>query len=194
VEHLASRAAFKLEQIDDKHHLLREGDCVLDLGCSPGGWAQIAARRVTKSGEAGPRKGLVVGVDLKPVQIEIQGFAFLQLDLSNPDALPAIEAAMKQRGYEKANVVISDMAPSATGDKTTDHLQLMGLGEIALGIAESILAPGGFFLTKVSRGGEEKEFLNKLATLFKEVAIIKPDASRSDSAEIYFLGKGFKKE
>lgn len=188
-ENLASRAAFKLQQIDDKHHILKKGKCVLDLGCSPGGWTQVAAKRV--AGKAGGRPGLVVGVDIKPVDIVVDGATFLQLDMSSPDALPAIINAMEQGGYDKADAVISDMAPSASGIKSVDHIRLMELGEVALGIAESVLAPGGSFLAKVSRGGEENQFKDRLVDLFKEVVSVKPDASRSDSAEIYFLGKGF---
>ena len=179
-----SRAAFKLVEIDDKHHLLRPGMTVVDLGAAPGGWSQIAAQRVKLM--AG--KGQVVAVDL--VEMEpVSGVVQLTLDLTDPEAAKSIGEAL---GGEKAYVVLSDMHAPATGHKATDHLRIMGLVEAALDLAEDILAPGGTFLCKVLQGGASRELVARLNRSFAKVRHVKPKASRAESAEMYVLATGFR--
>lgn len=175
-----SRAAYKLLEIDDKYHLLKSGQRVVDLGAAPGGWAQIAARKVGA-------KGRVVGIDLLEID-PLPGVDFIQLDFldeSAPDQLIELLGG-------PADIVMSDMAANTTGHKKTDHLRIMGLAEAAIDFARSILAPGGSFLAKVFQGGTETQLLADLKRDFSLVRHVKPAASRSDSAELYVLATGFR--
>ena len=178
-----SRAAFKLAEIDDKHHLLRTGMSVVDLGAAPGGWSQISAQRVQLM--AG--KGRVIAVDV--VEMEpISGVTALKLDLTDSESAGRIRHALNGK---KADLVLSDMHAPATGHKQTDHLRIMGLVEAALDLAEEILAPGGAFLCKVLQGGADKELVARLNRSFAKVRHVKPKASRAESAEMYVLATGF---
>ena len=179
-----SRSAFKLAEIDDKHHFLRSGMSVVDLGAAPGGWSQVAAQRVRVM--AG--QGRVVAVDLAAME-PISGVVELTLDLTDPDASDRIR---KTLGGQKADVVLSDMHAPATGHKSTDHLRIMGLAEAALDLAEDILAPGGAFLCKVLQGGASRELVARLNRSFAKVRHVKPKASRAESAEMYVLATGFR--
>lgn len=181
-----SRAAYKLIEIDDKFGLLKPGNRVVDLGCAPGGWCQVAAQRV-KSTDVAPR---VVGIDYLEMAT-LAGAIFLQKDFLDDDAPALLVAAL---GGEKADVVLSDMAAPATGHKKTDHLKIMHLCEVAIDFARTVLKPGGHFLAKVLRGGTENELLANLKRDFEMVAHIKPPASRADSAELYVIAKGFRGE
>lgn len=179
-----SRAAFKLAEIDDKHHLLKPGMIVVDLGAAPGGWSQIAAQRVKLM--AG--KGRVLAVDM--VEMEpIAGVEQLRLDMTEADAADRIWEAL---GGKQADLVLSDMHAPATGHKSTDHLRIMGLVEAALDLAEEILAPGGTFLAKVLQGGASRELVARLNRSFAKVRHLKPRASRAESAEMYVLATGFR--
>jgi 23S rRNA (uridine2552-2'-O)-methyltransferase len=178
-----SRAAFKLAEIDDKHHLLRSGMSVVDLGAAPGGWSQIAAQRVQLM--AG--KGRVIAVDV--VEMEpISGVTALKLDLTDSESAGRIRDALNGK---KADLVLSDMHAPATGHKQTDHLRIMVLVEAALDLAEEILAPGGAFLCKVLQGGADKDLVARLNRSFAKVRHVKPKASRAESAEMYTLATGF---
>jgi 23S rRNA (uridine2552-2'-O)-methyltransferase len=179
-----SRAAYKLIEIDEKFHILKPGNRVVDLGCAPGGWCQVAAERVRSRDEA-PR---VVGIDYLEMAT-VAGAVFLQKNFLDDDAPAALYAAL---GGEKADVVLSDMAAPATGHKKTDHLKIMHLCEVAIDFARTVLRPGGHFLAKVLRGGTEGELLANLKRDFTTVAHIKPPASRADSAELYVIAKGFR--
>lgn len=179
-EGFRSRAAFKLAEIDDKHRLLRPGARVVDLGAAPGGWSQVAARRV------GPR-GRVVALDILAMP-PIAGVDFVQLDFLH-DAAPDRLKAMLGGG---ADVVLSDMAANATGHRKTDHLRVMGLAEAAAAFGRQVLAPGGSFLAKVLQGGTETVLLAELKRDFAVVRHVKPAASRTDSAELYLLATGFR--
>ena len=179
-----SRAAFKLAEIDDKHHLLRPGMVVVDLGAAPGGWSQIAAQRTKLM--AG--KGQVVAVDIAEME-PIAGVQQLRLDLTGEDAADRIHEALAGK---RADVVLSDMHAPATGHKATDHLRIMALVEAALDLAEHILAPGGTFLAKVLQGGAGKELVARLNRSFAKVRHVKPKASRAESAEMYVLATGFR--
>ena len=179
-----SRAAFKLAEMDQKHHLLKPGMRVLDLGAAPGGWSQVAARQV-RSGE--PGGGRVLAVDINPMDA-LPGVEFIQLDFLAEGAEEAIEAALGG----KADAVLSDMAAPATGHKLTDHLRIMALCEAALAFALTVLEEGGFFLCKVLQGGTEGEMLATMKRYFRSVRHVKPPASRADSAELYVLASGFR--
>jgi len=178
-----SRAAFKLLQIDDQFHFLKPGARVVDLGAAPGGWTQVAVERVK------PRRGggVVIGIDITPVE-PIAGATVLAKDFYDEDA-PAMLIKLLDG---PADVVLSDMAASATGDTRTDHLRIMGLAEAAHDFARQVLRPGGTFVAKVLRGGTERTLLDRLKSDFAKVRHVKPEASRADSAEMYVVGTGFR--
>lgn len=179
-EGLRSRAAFKLAEIDDKFHLFKPGARVVDLGAAPGGWSEIAAKRVGGAGR-------VIGLDILEMK-PIAGVEFLLLDFLDhtaPDRLKALLGGT-------ADVVLSDMAANATGHRQTDHLRIMALAEAAALFAREVLSPGGSFLCKVLQGGTEAALLAELKRDFAIVKHVKPPASRTDSAELYLLAKGFR--
>jgi 23S rRNA (uridine2552-2'-O)-methyltransferase len=179
-EGFRSRAAYKLAEIDDKFRLLKAGARVVDLGAAPGGWSEIAARRVGPSGR-------VVALDILEMK-PIAGVDFLQLDFLDESA----PAKLRELLGGKADVVLSDMAANATGHRKTDHLRIMALAEAAALFAREVLAPGGAFLCKVLQGGTEATLLAELKRDFETVKHVKPPASRADSAELYLLAKGFR--
>ncbi|WP_119421466.1 RlmE family RNA methyltransferase [Desertibaculum subflavum] len=175
-----SRAAFKLIQLDQRFHLLKPGLRVLDLGAAPGGWAQVAAHRVGSS-------GAVVAVDILAMA-PIPNVAILELDFLAADAERMVLAALGG----PVDLVLSDMAPPATGHKQTDHLRIMALCEAAADFATRVLAPGGGFVCKVWQGGTESSLLGGLKRRFAQVRHAKPEASRKESAETYLVATGFK--
>jgi 23S rRNA (uridine2552-2'-O)-methyltransferase len=175
-----SRAAFKLAEIDDKFHFLKKGARVVDLGAAPGGWSEIAARRIGADGK-------VVALDIFDMK-PIAGVDFIKFDFLDPAAPDRLKSVL---GGE-ADVVLSDMAANATGHRQTDHLRIMALAEAAAQFAREVLAPGGGFLCKVLQGGTEARLLAVLKRDFASVKHIKPPASRSDSAELYLLARGFR--
>ena len=181
---LRSRSAFKLTEMDDKYRFLKPGMSVVDLGAAPGGWSQIAADRVA----AGEGRGQVVAVDLLDLE-PIAGVEMFALDVSEEGALERIKAALKGG---LADLVLSDMAPSTTGHRSTDHIRVVALVEAALDLAEALLAPGGTFLAKVFQGGAGQELMAKLKRSFAKVHHVKPNASRKESPEIYVLATGFR--
>ena len=179
-----SRAAFKLLEIDDKHGFLVPGARVIDLGAAPGSWSQIAAKRVRSDfGE-----GTVIALDIAEVD-PIPGVEFILADFLAPEAPDLIRAKL---GGKPADVVLSDMAASASGHKQTDHLKIMALCEAALEFAREVLRPGGVFLAKVLRGGTEHTLLDSMKRDFETIRHIKPKASRQDSAELYVLATGYR--
>jgi len=182
-EGFRGRAAFKLIEIDDKHHLLKKGARVVDLGAAPGGWSEMAAKRVGVEA----RKGKVVAIDLLEMA-PIAGVDFLQLDFLDPSA-PERLHAMLGGG---ADLVLSDMAANATGHKKTDQLKILALIEAAAEFARDVLAPGGSFLAKALQGGTEAALLARLKKDFSTVRHVKPQASRADSSELYLLATGFR--
>jgi 23S rRNA (uridine2552-2'-O)-methyltransferase len=177
-----SRAAFKLIEIDEKAHLFRKGARVVDLGAAPGGWSQVAAKRV-----GAPEQGKVVAIDILEMD-PVPGVQFAKLDFLDPVAPDKLKEMMGG----PADVVLSDMAANATGHARTDHLKIMALVELAAEFAREVLAPGGSFLAKVLQGGTEASLLAALKRDFKSVKHIKPPASRADSAELYLLATGFR--
>ena len=175
-----SRAAFKLLQIDQRFHLLKPGGCVVDLGCAPGGWMQVAVERVGAAGK-------VAGVDLNPTD-PVPGATLLQGDFRDPATTQRIREAFGG----PADVVLSDMAAPATGHAATDHLRIVALAEDAFAFAATILKPGGAFVAKVFQGGTEGALLAALKRAFAEVRHAKPPASRAESAETYVVAKGYR--
>jgi len=178
-----SRAAYKLLEMDERYHLLKVGQRIVDLGAAPGGWSQIAATKV-KSADG---KGKVVGVDLLDME-PLQGVEFAVKDFNDEDAPDFVKAML---GGE-ADGVMSDMAANTTGHKQTDHLKIVGLAELAADFAMDVLAPGGFFVAKVLQGGTEGQLLARLKRDFAVVRHVKPAASRAGSAELYVLATGFR--
>jgi 23S rRNA (uridine2552-2'-O)-methyltransferase len=178
-----SRAAFKLIELDERFRLLSPGRRVVDLGCAPGGWTQVAVERVV--GRAG--RGKVVGVDLAETA-PIAGGTILRADIYDPEVIAAIKAGLG----ELADIVLSDMAPSTTGHAATDHLRIVALADAAFSVASEILKPGGTFVAKVFQGGAEGPLLAQLKRAFVELRHAKPPASRAQSAETYVVAKGFR--
>ena len=178
-----SRAAYKLIEIDDKHHFLKHGIAVVDLGAAPGGWSQIAAKRVG----AVNGKGRVVAIDLLEMP-EVPGVNFAQLDFLADDAPEKLIAMLGGR----ADVVMSDMAPNTTGHRKTDQLRIVGLIEAAVAFAGDVLNPGGTFLAKAFQSGADAELVTQLKRDFASVRHVKPASSRQDSSERYVLAMGYR--
>jgi 23S rRNA (uridine2552-2'-O)-methyltransferase len=182
-EGFRSRAAYKLTEIDDKYHLLKPGMTVVDLGAAPGGWSQVAAKRVGATNG----KGRVVAIDLLEMP-EIAGVTFAQLDFLAADAPQRLIAMMEGR----ADVVMSDMAANTTGHRKTDQLRMVGLIETAAAFAAEVLKPGGSFLAKAFQSGADAELMVQLKRDYASVRHVKPAASRQDSSERYMLATGFR--
>lgn len=173
-----SRAAYKLTEIDDRFRLLKPGARVVDLGCAPGGWVQVALERGVTS---------IVGVDLLPVD-PLPPAEIIEMDFTDPACGPRL---IEMLGGAP-DVVLSDMAPNTVGHRQTDHLRIMGLIEAAAEFATEVLKPGGAFVAKAFQGGETHEIIAGLKQRFAEVRNIKPKASRADSSEVYLVATGFK--
>jgi 23S rRNA (uridine2552-2'-O)-methyltransferase len=177
-----SRAALKLEQIDDRYDLLKPGMSIVDLGCAPGGWLQVASIR-TKLGIGEAR---LVGIDLLPTE-GVVGATIFEGDMTDAVMLDQVRDA----SGGAADGVLSDMAADTTGHRATDHLRTTALLEAALEFAVDVLNRDGFFLAKCFRGGAEKNVLDKMRRNFRTVRHVKPAASRSESVESYVLATGF---
>lgn len=176
-----SRAAYKLIWLDEKDHLLKPGMTVVDLGAAPGGWCQVASKKL------GPR-GTVIGIDLLPVA-PIAGVTLFQADFTRDEGLALVEAALAGR---KADLVLSDMAPNLSGVKDADQAKHYGLAELALDFAVQWLKPEGAFVAKVFQGAGFEEFVRQARQVFRVVQVRKPDASRDESRENFLVGKGLK--
>ncbi len=174
-----SRAAFKLLEIDARFHLLRRGARVIDLGCAPGGWVQVAQK-------AGV--GAVVGVDLLPVD-PIAGAQMIEGDFTDP----ATPARLLADLGAPPDVVLSDMAPNTSGHRETDHLRIVNLIEAAADFARASLRPGGAFVAKSFQGGAEGGLLQRLKADYASVRHFKPGASRAESSEVYLVATGLKR-
>ncbi|MEX0278743.1 MAG: RlmE family RNA methyltransferase [Ruegeria sp.] len=188
VEGYRGRAAFKILELDEKFRFLVPGARVVDLGCAPGGWLQVAVKRVNALGEkSGKRIGTVLGVDLQEVE-PVGGAEIHQLDFMEDDA----DQKVKDWLGGKADVVMSDMAAASSGHKQTDHLRIMALCETAAYFAFDVLEEGGTFVAKVLAGGAEGDLQKLLKQKFTKVANVKPPASRSDSSEKFVVATGFR--
>lgn len=173
-----SRAAFKLMEMDDKDKLLRRGEVVVDLGATPGGWSQVAAKRVGDG-------GMVLALDLLEME-PIHGVDFLQGDFREDEVLARLEEKLNGRSV---GLVMSDMAPNMSGVPLVDQARIMYLAELGLEFCKAHLKPDGAFLVKVFQGTDYESFLRSMRDTFKSVAVRKPDASRDRSAELYLLGR-----
>lgn len=187
-EGFRGRAAYKISEIDDKFRFLVPGARVVDLGCAPGGWCQIAVERVNSLGMAKSKKqGRVIGLDLQEVE-PIPGAEIHVLDFLEPDADQVVKTWLNG----PADVVMSDMAAASSGHKGTDHLRIMALCEAAAELAFDVLDEGGTFVAKVLAGGAEASLIAELKKQFTKVQHFKPDASRSDSSEKFLVAQGFR--
>ncbi|MBY3163007.1 RlmE family RNA methyltransferase [Rhizobium laguerreae] len=183
LEGYRARAAFKLLEIDEKHHILRGARRIIDLGAAPGSWSQIAAK-VTGSTDDDIR---VAAIDFLEMT-QLPGVKILQLDFLDPSAPEKLLEAVGGT----PDLVISDMAAPTTGHHRTDHLRTMHLCEVAAHFAVEVLGKGGHFLTKTFQGGTERELLAMLKQNFRQVVHVKPNSSRAESVEMFLLAKGFK--
>ncbi len=182
------RAAFKIMELDDKYRFLLPGARVVDLGCAPGGWCQVAVPRINALGDRpGKAQGRIIGVDLQEVE-PIPGAELYCLDFMEADA----DARVKAWLGSGADVVMSDMAAASSGHKQTDHLRIVSLCEAAAEFAFDVLDEGGTFVSKVLAGGAEGDLQKLLKQRFAKVANVKPPASRSDSAEKFVVATGFR--
>ncbi|MCP4823363.1 MAG: RlmE family RNA methyltransferase [Shimia sp.] len=182
------RAAFKIMELDDKFRFLVPGARVVDLGCAPGGWLQVAVPRINALGEkSGKKVGTLLGIDLQEVEA-VAGADIHQLDFMDEGA----DDKVKEWLGGKADVVMSDMAASSSGHKQTDHLKIMSLCETAAYFAFDVLEEGGTFVAKVLAGGAEGEIQKLLKQKFTKVANVKPPSSRSDSSEKFVVATGFR--
>lgn len=182
------RAAYKILELDDKFHFLVPGARVVDLGCAPGGWCQVAVQRVNALGEkSGKRRGRVLGIDLQEVE-PIAGAEIHQLDFLEDGADQKVKAWLGG----PADVVMSDMAAASSGHQGTDHLRIIALCEAAADFAFDVLEEGGTFVAKVLAGGAENQLQATLKRAFQKVANVKPPASRKDSSEKFVVATGFR--
>jgi len=172
-----ARSVYKLEEIQQKHRLIRKGDKILDLGCFPGSWLLYAAKL---TGE----KGRIIGIDLKPIKIQPAS----NIETITGDVF-ALDAGSLGTNF---NVVMSDMAPATTGHKAVDAVRSAALCEAALAIAQSVLLPGGSFVCKIFQGPDFNQFVNSVRAGFDKQKIFKPRSSRKASKEIFIIGQGFK--
>lgn len=180
-ENFAARSVYKLEEINKKHRVLKSGDQVLDLGSSPGSWSQYASKVV------GP-KGHVIAMDLKPMTVSLPNVECVQANALEVD-WPTF---FKERGIERLNVVLSDMAPSTTGIKMTDQARSFELCEMALNVAIQTLKPGGHFVCKLFHSDDFRTLKARIQAEFKSFEAVKPQSTRSQSKEIFLVGLGKK--
>jgi len=175
-----SRASYKLKQLNEKYRLMKEGDIVVDLGAAPGGWSQVAREAVGEEGK-------VIAVDIQKMS-RIDGIVFLQGDITEPSTVDKI---LKELGG-RADVIISDMSPKLSGNKSLDHARSVYLCDCALEFASKALKEGGNFLVKIFRGDMYNDYLKRVKSSFNFCKSHSPEASLRGSSEIYILGKGFK--
>lgn len=175
-----SRAAFKLIQLDEKYKFLGKGKTIVDLGCAPGGWTQVAVMRNKGSGQ-------VVGIDILETD-SISGATLICQDFMADGAAEKLKSLLKG----EADIVMSDMAANTTGHQQTDHLRTIGLVEAAYDFAKEVLAENGIFIAKVFQGGAEGNLLADMKKNFSKVTHYKPDASRQGSPETYVVAQGFR--
>ncbi|MEL7464298.1 MAG: RlmE family RNA methyltransferase [Pseudomonadota bacterium] len=182
------RAAFKIMEIDDKHRFLVPGARVVDLGCAPGGWLQVAVPRINALGEKkGKKVGRIIGLDLQEVE-PVPGADLIQMDFLEDGA----DERVKEWLGGPADVVMSDMAASSSGHRQTDHLRIMALCEAAAWLAFDVLEEGGTFVAKVLAGGAEGDLQRELKRRFAKVSHMKPPSSRKDSSEKFVVASGFR--
>lgn len=176
-ENYAARSVFKLQEIDDRFHILKSGYKILDLGAAPGSWSQYACEKVGKQGK-------VLGIDIQPIKITLPNAVFITADMREID-LPAI---MADAGISPPfDVVLSDMAPKTTGIRVTDQTRSLELCELALQTAEKYLRPRGSFICKLFHSDEFEGFRTTLRERFQRVEVLRPKSTRKESKEIFFI-------
>lgn len=180
-EGLRARSAYKIEEIGRRFSLFRKGMAVLDLGAAPGGWLQIISR------EVGP-KGRVVGIDLQPIRGMGPNVRTAVLDIYAPE----VRDRLRELHPGRFDVITSDMAPKTTGVKTTDEARSLELARQALALCGGLLAPGGSFVAKVFEGGDFESYLREVRAAFSRVKLLRPEATRDRSFEIYVVAQGFR--
>jgi len=191
VESYRCRSAFKLLQMDERHRILRPGLRVLDCGAAPGAWSQVAAQRVNAAGtDPGAPVGFVLGVDLLHI-FPLEGATFLcPADVTDPRILQRIRELLPGG---RADVILSDMAPNATGIRSLDHDRLIGLCSSLLDLASDVLHPGGTFLCKTWAGSQSLALQKRLTERFQSTRTVKPGASRKESSEVYLLATQYQR-
>lgn len=183
-EHFAARSVYKLEEIDKRFKLIRNGDTLLDLGCSPGSWSQYASQKI------GP-KGRILGLDLTPMKIDLYNAVFVKANILETDISELL------RAYEmpdKVDAVISDMAPKTTGVRFSDQCRSLELCEMALMVARKHLKIGGFFICKIFDGPDVQHFRADLKRSFRKIEMVKPESTRKESKEFFFIGLDYQEE
>jgi 23S rRNA (uridine2552-2'-O)-methyltransferase len=181
-EHFAARSVYKLQEINERYKIFQKGQKVLDLGAAPGSWSQYVAAQVGN-------KGRVLGIDLKPVTLELENATFIKSDIFSVDwesLWPALQI------FPPFNAVISDMAPQTTGMSLTDHMRSVELCSKALHIAERYLQKKGFFICKMFDGEDFTAYRNEVKKLFDKIQIIRPQSTRKESKELFFICLGYK--
>ncbi len=173
-----SRAAYKLIQLNERFNVIKQGYVVIDLGASPGGWSQVAAEFVGKSGH-------VIALDIKPIE-PIEGVTALKGDARSGQMLATVREMLEGKN---ADIVISDMAPNISGNYSFDHARSIELAEMALSYSETFLGPGGNLVVKVFDGDMAPELFERIRRMFRNARRYSPDASRKSSSEIYMIGK-----
>ena len=188
-----ARAAFKLKEMDETLGLIKPGDCVVDLGSTPGAWSQYVRRKLSPTGAAvGALNGRIIGLDLLPME-PIEGVVFIQGDFREPEVLEKLEHALStDKGLVKVDLVISDMAPNLSGIESADAARIAHLVELAVEFAQTHMKPDGSLVVKLFHGSGYDELVKLFKASFKVVKRMKPKASRPTSSETFLVGKGLK--
>jgi 23S rRNA (uridine2552-2'-O)-methyltransferase len=171
-----SRAVYKIIEIDNRFSIFHKGSFILDLGCYPGSWSQYISKRIDP-------KGKILGIDLKPINLNLENMTFIKSDINNLD----LDSIILSSGFDHFNVILSDLAPNTSGNKTTDQSRSYELATSALSIAVKYLSKGGIFVCKLFDSQERDNFNSKLSIHFRNTRIIKPRATRKNSKEIYLV-------
>ena len=188
-----ARAAYKLKEIDETFGLIRPGDCVVDLGSTPGAWSQYVRRKLSPTGAAaGALNGRIIGLDLLPME-PIEGVVFIQGDFREPEVLQKLEQALAtDKGPVKVDLVISDMAPNLSGIESVDAARIAHLIELAVEFAQNRMKPDGTLVVKLFHGSGYDQLVKLFRATFKVVKPLKPKASRPNSSETFLVGMGLK--
>lgn len=188
-----ARAVYKLKEIDETLHLIRPGDCVVDLGSTPGAWSQYLRRRLSPNGAAvGTLNGHILALDILPME-PIEGVQFIQGDFREEAVLQRLEAALTELGVKAVDVVVSDMAPNLSGIGAADAARITDLIELAVDFSVNHLKPDGSLVVKLFHGGAYDPMVALFRQTFKVVKTVKPKASRDKSSETFLVGMGLKK-
>lgn len=187
-----SRAAYKLKELDETLGLIRPGDCVVDLGSTPGAWSQYARRRLSPQGAAvGALEGRIFALDLLPMEA-VEGVHFILGDFREPEVLEELEQALAQSGVKAVDLVVSDMAPNLSGIGSADAARITDLVELAVDFAVRHLKPDGALVVKLFHGGAYDPLVALFRQTFRTVKPVKPKASRDKSSETFLVGMGLK--